>query len=122
MGDVTPVTAPAPLSECTCSPGGPDDIRHDQGCPCRVDSSPEGEHADTAAMTNQDEPKRVPITMDEFREFRALRAEVERLREAGIRLAALLDETLGSAPGTVSAEDVDAALTRWDSLVDATDA
>jgi len=36
MGDVTP----APLSECTCAPGGPDDIRHDEGCPCRVSISP----------------------------------------------------------------------------------
>lgn len=26
----------APLSECTCEPGGPDDIRHDEGCPCRA--------------------------------------------------------------------------------------
>lgn len=47
--------------------------------------------------------------------------EIEQLRDAGIRLAALLDETLGSAPGTVSAKDVDDALARWDSLVNATD-
>ena len=44
MGDVTPVIKPAPLSECTCPPGGPDSIRHDQGCPCRVDRTPASEH------------------------------------------------------------------------------
>jgi hypothetical protein len=27
---------PAPLTACTCEPGGPDDIRHDLGCPCRA--------------------------------------------------------------------------------------
>jgi hypothetical protein len=26
---------PASLTECTCKPGGPDDIRHEEGCPCR---------------------------------------------------------------------------------------
>lgn len=22
-------------AHCTCPPGGPDDLRHDEGCPCR---------------------------------------------------------------------------------------
>jgi hypothetical protein len=26
---------PAPSNHCTCSPGTPDDLRHEEGCPCR---------------------------------------------------------------------------------------